>query len=427
MNWFTPTKAIFNKTSKLLTPKTNGVSIIIPTFNQWEYTKQTIESIKEYTDFNYEIIIVDNASTDNTIKELKNYTEVKVISNKENLGFPKAINQGILKATGDYLLLLNNDVVVTKGWLDRMLNVINSNKEIGIVGPISNSVSGVQLDKEAKYKDIEEMHKYAKKVSKKNKGKILAFQRVAFLCTLIKKDVINQIGGLDERFTPGNFEDDDFCLRAQIVGFKTIVATDVFIHHYGSVSFKKDGENKYAKRLEINKQKFVDKWNTTPEEIWLQGKQYSNREIKYSINSDLFVQSFERALTDINNEEYESAIENLKLSLEQFENSGRKGYEKITLADVLNMAGTISLVKNQLEEAKEYFEQELKTNPNSSAACFGLGEVFYQAEMFEESKTMYEWAVVNDENNQNAHLRLQEVNTKLNLPEKHNSVLLEES
>ncbi len=139
----------------------------------------------------------------------------------------------------------------------------------------------------------------------------------------------------------------------------------------------------------------------------------------------MFIQNFERTLININDEEYDLAIKNLKLSLENFEHSERKGYENISLADILNMAGTISLTKNELEEAKEYFEEELKTNPNSSSACFGLGEVFYKAEMLEESKTMYEWAVINDSKNKNAQIRLEEINKNLNLPKNHNSVLLE--
>ncbi len=426
MNWFKPTNAKFSEKAKLHSSKST-VSIVIPTYNQWEYTEQAIESIKKFTDYNYEIIIVDNASSDKTIAELKKYPEIKIIANKENLGFPKAINQGILESKGDYTLLLNNDVIVTQNWLSRMIEVADMQENIGIVGPISNSVSGVQLDKNAKYKSVKDMPKYAATIAERNKGKIVEFPRVAFLCTLIKKEVINKIGGLDERFTPGNFEDDDFCLRAQIAGYKTVIAQDVFIHHYGSVSFKKNGEKKYAERLAVNKEKFVNKWGGTPEEIWLNGKQYLSKEIKYPINKDLFIQSFERALININDEEYDIAIINLKQALQYYESSERKGYENISLTDILNMAGTISLAKNQLEEAKEYFEMELKNNPNSSSACFGLGEVFYQADMLEESKTMLEWAVVNDENNHNAKTRLNEVNKKLNLPEDHNSVLLENS
>ena len=105
-------------------------------------------------------------------------------------------------------------------------------------------------------------------------------------------------------------------------------------------------------------------------------KNIKNREIKFPINTDLYVQSLERAFINIDDEEYDFALENLKLALENFNNSERKGYEKITQEDLLNMAGNLALTKNELEEAKTLFEKQLEVNPNSSNACFGLGEVF---------------------------------------------------
>ena len=89
------------------------------------------------------------------------------------------------------------------------------------------------------------------------------------------------------------------------------------------------------------------------------------------------------------------------------------------------MAGNLSLSKNELEDAKTYFEKQLEKNPNSSEACFGLGEVFKNAEMLEESKTMFEWAIENNQANDNAKIRLAEINNKLDLPEGHNSLTIE--
>ena len=404
------------------------ISIITLTYNQLEYTQKFIESIFNYTE-DFELIIVDNNSTDGTrayLNKLKNkHSNIKVILNGENYGFPKAINQALNIANGKFIVLTNNDIIVTQNWLDKLVSVAESDDNIGIVGPISNFVSGVQLDQNAKYNSIEQMHKYSDKVSQQNKGEKKEFPRVAFLCTLIKKEVIDKIGGLDERFSPGNFEDDDFCLRAQLAGFKTVIAKDVFIHHYGSVSFKAKGENEYAKRLETNKNIFIQKWGTDPEGIWLRGENIKKREIKFSINPDDFIQSFERALINIEEEEYDLAIINLKIALKCFDASNRKGYENITKTELLNLAGTISLSKNEIDIAKNYFEEELTINPNSSTACYGLGEIFNRLGMFENAKTMYEWAVANDINNLNAKSRLVEVNTKLNLPLEHNSLMEE--
>lgn len=419
------TRESFKKSLALNFPNPPEISIILISFNQYEYTKKCITSLVENTRISFEIIQVDNNSADSTVKNIRReFPEVRLIQNKINTGFPKAANQGIQHAIGNYILLLNNDTVVTENWLERLIEVAESDPKIGIVGPISNEVSGVQKDKEANYKTIDEMHLYAASVKEKNKDKILKFPRVAFLCTLIKREVIEKIGGLDERFSPGNFEDDDFCLRAQLAGYKTAIAQDVFIHHYGSKSFKADGEKKYAERLTINRKIFADKWGADPDEIWLKGKPFNQqRSLFISVDNDEFVKFFERAQKNIEDKEYELAFTQLQKAYSEFENSG-KASSIISKAELSLLTANIALIIKELNDAKQYFEETLKLNPASSEACFGLGQVFYQAEMFEQSKTMLEWAVKNDPHNQKAAEGLAAVNEILSLPSEHNSLLV---
>ncbi len=423
--------AEYSKSSIFEQPRKDNpklVSIITLTYNQLKYTKEFVNSVFANTKYPFELIVVDNASKKDTVdylRELEQKENVKIIYNKENLGFPKAVNQGILAAEGDYILIANNDIIVTKDWLSRMVQIAEENPQAALVGPISNAVSGVQIDKKANYKTIPEMHKYAEKVKRENKNQITEFPRIAFLCTLIKKEVIEKLGGLDERFTPGNFEDDDFCLRVQLSGYKAYIAEDVFIHHFGSVSFTANGKDKYLERLKINEQKFVNKWGVTIEDIWIKGAKVNQRKLEFPIDQDIFIQSLKRTFISVDDNEHDLALENLKIVLDNFDNSERKGCETLTKEELLNLAGSIALAKNDLEVAKVYFEQQLNANPLSSQACFGLGEVFSKAELYQESKTMLEWAVINDENNKNAKQRLQEVNLKLNLPGEHNSVLEE--
>lgn len=400
------------------------VSIITPTYNNVEYSKQFYESILESNLKNYEFIIVDNASADSTnefLNKIANENKnVRLILNKNNAGFPIAINQGITKAKGKYILIANNDIVVTEGWLDRMIEVLESDPQIGIVGPISNEVSGLQKDNNAKYNSIEEMHKYAAEVQQKNKGEILHFPRVAFLCTLIKRDVIDKIGGLDERFSPGNFEDDDFCLRAQLAGYKTVIAKDVFIHHYGSKSFKANGLEEYQKRLETNRQIFIDKWGADPDEIWLRNKTIKQHQIYYPIDKNLFKQHLERTRIHIADSEINLAQIEIEKAINSFEETSS---ELISYPELLNLAGNLFLATNDLEKAKSYFEKELETNPSSSSACYGLGQVFASVEQYDAAKTMFEWAVKNDYQNQQAINSLQNVNEILGFEINHNSLL----
>jgi GT2 family glycosyltransferase/acetyltransferase-like isoleucine patch superfamily enzyme/2-polyprenyl-3-methyl-5-hydroxy-6-metoxy-1,4-benzoquinol methylase/predicted Zn-dependent protease len=238
-------------------------SIIILTHNQLEHTKPCLESIEHYTPQQYELILVDNGSTDGTLNYLRKYANdrknVRVIANKENLGFAAGNNQGLAVASGNYLLMLNNDTIVTEGWLSRMLSVFERYSEVGIVGPVSNNISGPQQVKEASYKNLEEMPHFAKQWSAEHAGQTIEFQRVVGFCLLARREVIDRIGGLDEKFGSGNFEDDDFCLRAAAAGYKARIAQDAFIHHTGSQTFKGAGIN-YQQSLLRNWEIFKTKW-----------------------------------------------------------------------------------------------------------------------------------------------------------------------
>lgn len=401
------------------------VSIIALSYNQVKFTKSFLISLLQYTDIPFELILIDNKSDKETIGYLKSFMEkderIKIYFNSSNLGFPKGINQGIKKAKGKYIIIANNDIVLTKGWIERMIEVAESDPKIGLVGPISNSVSGLQLDKEATYTTIAEMHNYAAKIKAKNKAQTFEFPRVAFLCTLIKREVIDKIGGLDERFSPGNFEDDDFCLRAQLAGYKTVIAKDVFIHHYGSKSFAAEGPEKYRKRLETNQKIFIDKWGATPDEIWLKGKQIKGRNIMFTLDKNEFTENLQRALSLIQEKEYDIALDYLKNSVEQYNNFDHHESDP-ELANLLNLAGNIALLKGDVGTAQKYFENALNEDKNSPHACAGLGEILFLGENYEAAKTMYEWGVKNNPDNKAAVDGLAKVNKIFNLPENDNSL-----
>ena len=148
------------------------VSIVILTFNQLEFTQKCVQSIQRHTPEKHELIFVDNGSTDGTkkwlrrqIKENHNY---RFIENKTNLGFAKGCNQGIAAARGEYLLLLNNDVVVTSNWLSGMRECLNRNPNIGIVGPMTNQISGIQKIPGAPYPSIDHLDEFARQFRDRN-------------------------------------------------------------------------------------------------------------------------------------------------------------------------------------------------------------------------------------------------------------------
>ncbi|MDN4620954.1 methyltransferase domain-containing protein [Paenibacillus sp. PsM32] len=234
-------------------------SIIILTFNKLEYTQLCIESIRKYTTSgSYEIVVVDNNSNDGTRPWLGEQTDIITIFNDENLGFPKGCNQGIEVANGDDILLLNNDVIVTEGWLDNLQLCLYNSEDIGAVGPVTNNCSYYQSI-DVDYKDIASMQVFAKNYNKPDSTKWEQRLKLIGFCMLIKGEVVRKIGILDEIFTPGNFEDDDYSYRMMNAGYKLILCKDTFVHHFRHVTFN-DDRSYYDELMQTNAQKFVEKW-----------------------------------------------------------------------------------------------------------------------------------------------------------------------
>lgn len=250
----------FEKYKKLI----RKTSIIILTYNNLEYSKFCIESIRKYTKKEtYKIIVVDNNSTDGTVEWLKEQNDLKLVLNKENLGFPKGCNQGIEVAENcSDILLLNNDTIVTPNWLKNLTKCLYSSQDIGAVGAVTNSCSNYQVIT-ANYNNINEIIDFAKKNNISNPLKWEERLRLVGFCLLIKNEVVKKVGLLDEIYTPGNFEDDDYSFRIRKVGYRMILCKDTYIYHFGSASFGKDS-NKYNNILNINREKFKNKWGFDP-------------------------------------------------------------------------------------------------------------------------------------------------------------------
>ncbi len=218
------------------------VSICISAYNQWRMTQDCLDSIAEFTPEPHEVILINNGSTTNESEwEIQGAVD-QFLRERENVGYPAAINRCLRVAKGDFLVTLNNDTTVTKGWLTAMLHHFEANPNLGVLGPRGDNVSGAQGRTEFKY-----YHKVQPAI------------RLVGFCMMFRRTVLDTIGGMDERFSPGNFDDDDFCLRALINGFELGIAPDSFVHHIGHATFRDRGDDVDA-LCRANWEKFKAKW-----------------------------------------------------------------------------------------------------------------------------------------------------------------------
>ncbi len=242
---------------------TDLTSIIILTWNQLALTQACLASIAQYTDLSYELIMVDNGSSDGTVIWLRQQAEmdrrITIIENAANLGFAAGCNQGIRAAKGSRLILLNNDTVVTPGWLSGMNELLERYPDAGIIGPMTNSASGIQVVQEVEYTP-ESLSTWAEAFHQRHRYRIIPQRRIVGFCMLFRSELVEKVGLLDETFGAGNYEDDDFCLRAELAGFRNLIAGDVFIHHEGGASFS---GNNLIRGVENrnNRVKFRQKWD----------------------------------------------------------------------------------------------------------------------------------------------------------------------
>lgn len=220
-------------------------SIVMLTYNKLSYTTQAVKSILDNC-HNFELIIVDNGSTDGT----KGYLDELALSQPnihvqlldKNRGVPVGLNEGMKQAKGDYIVWVNNDIIITPNALDQMvakMDMVEQTTEltkIGMVGPMMNFVADRQLLQNANYQ-VENVNEFAKQHYASNPDDWEYTGWLCGSCLVMKNAIFQQIGNVDERFSPGGYEDNDYCLRAMLQGWKLIIDKSTFVHHYGSRTF----------------------------------------------------------------------------------------------------------------------------------------------------------------------------------------------
>lgn len=233
---FAAMEEFFANSEKLTVPAVESpvLSVLLVFFNQAHLSLLCLRALLEHADVPFELIIVDNASGDRTNDLLERLENVKLIQNQENLGFVKAVNQGAELATGEFLLLLNNDAFIEPGALGAAVDVLREDASAGAVGGRIEALDGkLQEAGNIVWRDgscagygrgenpEDAAFRFRRQVDYCS-GAFLAFRIAQF----------RELGGFDEAFAPAYYEESDFCLRLRREGLRTIYEPRIKVRHY---------------------------------------------------------------------------------------------------------------------------------------------------------------------------------------------------
>ena len=241
------------------------VSILIVTYNCEEFIGPCLDSISRNTSWpNYEVIVIDNCSSDSGAEIVQRYARandrIRFDAQDTNRGFAAANNLAAQMATGDYLLLLNPDVLVPPGWLGRLVRHCEADRNTGAVAAVTN-FSGNETKIGFSYANSAGMEKFAVDLSFEKANQSTDISVAPLYCVLVPRTVWDQVGGLDPGYLVGMFEDDDFSHLVKKAGYRVIAAEDCFVHHFGNGSFAKLPHQDSLRIFEKNRQYFENKWN----------------------------------------------------------------------------------------------------------------------------------------------------------------------
>ena len=217
------------------------IDIIIPVYNNLIYTKMFLDSLQKQSFKDFNLIIIDNASEDETpnfLAELQFPFPFRIISNEKNLWYVKAVNQGISLSKAPFIYLGNNDTILPTNLLE---NLMAHGQSYWILSVLTNALNKwnenpllIDYDWDAELKQI---NLFSQKLQN-NPLSILSVDFVFWHCMFIDRKVIEIIWCLDERFWIGNYDDQDFCKRAKLAWFQVGLLQNEFIYHFCHATFQ---------------------------------------------------------------------------------------------------------------------------------------------------------------------------------------------
>jgi GT2 family glycosyltransferase len=243
-------------------------SILIVTYNNLALTRLCLASIQRCAGATpFEVVVVDNASSDGSADWLeaaagRELLPLTVVRNPQNAGFAGGNNLAAGRARGETLVFLNNDCVVVPGWLEALVAHLDAQPTIGLLGPVTNSGGNGEAQLGTRYADLTGMRRFAAEYTRAHAGEVVDVPMLALFCAAMSRARFDTVGGLDERYGRGLFEDDDLAMSVRQRGWRVALARDVFVHHYGGASFKKLAPGEYLRLWWQNRRTYERKWQT---------------------------------------------------------------------------------------------------------------------------------------------------------------------
>jgi GT2 family glycosyltransferase/Flp pilus assembly protein TadD len=378
--------------------RTPMISIIILNYNDIAHLSTCLDSIQRHTPEPHEIIIFDNAATDGSREYMRSLTNIVLIESPQNIGCTPARAKAMSVARGQYLILLDNDTIVTKGWSTRFIEHAQKNPHIGMMGPCSNYASGPQLIPNVPYKDLHGMDTFAVQFFAEHRGQLSPTHRLVGFCMFIRKELFEKIGIIDESLGFFGFDDDDYTLRAYVAGFHPSIAKDIFIHHTGGPQGR--GDQQVNRALLDAWENYKIKWGINREIAY--GKPYDIAPIlaqKYDKQKH-FCQPYPRSVI-------EEMIYINKLSIEQDTmtametnttvedlNAGVQSRDPSVPAETYFTEGNALLVAGKFDRAIHTFQKAIDLSPLNASGCYlNMGYALKQQGRIDEAILCYEKAV----------------------------------
>jgi GT2 family glycosyltransferase len=243
-----------------------AASVVIVTHNGLLFTRLCLESLLDDETVGFEVVVVDNASTDGTSAYLAAVAgrdrRVQVCLNPRNVGFAAATNQAVGQSRGDAVVFLNNDTLPLGAWLQRLF-VHLGDRAIGLVGAVTNR-AGNEAEITVPYRTYGELKRFVADRAIACTGGVFDLRTATLFCAAMRRDVWEKVGPLDERFEIGMFEDDDLAMRVRQAGLRVVCAEDVFVHHFGQASIGTlAATGEYGALFHANRQRWETKWAQT--------------------------------------------------------------------------------------------------------------------------------------------------------------------